>query len=245
MNNKSAKYVAVLNRPSALVAVGKFHFNNEDKNKLLKKLGKTTNRPAVAAFIMTAEQHIAEYQEIKKLEKQRQTAAESKKVLRRLGSTIRKLSTNLSEIPDQNWDAFSRLDLGIQASFCPIPPTQLTPSPWNPTWEVGFVSAPSPSASLFLSLLQRDLQALQVATQRALDLRNERSGPHIKSARVTLARRIADAFRDQLQEVPKTTGEGKFECVLKICFRAAGEYMGDSHSTVDLHALVMKVLKKV
>ena len=163
-----------------------------------------------------------------------------------LATAMRKLSDELEDMPDKHSDAYLRLSLSIQSTFCLVPPTPPEPPPWNPDWQHVGVSLGGPPGPVdaFVSLLLRDLQALKDATARALELgKNDAGGQRVKTAQTFLARGVGQAFREHLTEAPMTTEDGTFEKVLRLCLKVGGEAdVDDANNPRDLHTLVMKTL---
>ena len=248
-NGNSKTIVAPLGRLEVDREVGEFRFQLNDKADLLDLLDlpdRPDGNPATIAFITTIEHEIAKFRVVKKIDAERKDAADSRNTLKRLATALRKLSTELDEMPDSHPDAYLRLSLGLQSTFCPVPTTPPEPPPWDPGWEHsphGF-SVPSAAVDSFVSLLMRDLQALEDATARALKIgKDDTGGQRVKAAQTFLARSVAQAFREQLKEEPTTTEEGIFEKVLRLCLKAGGEAdVDDANNPRDLHTLVMKTL---
>ena len=236
--------VARLDALHAPRSVEAFRLQPDQRTELLAILARPEDGLGVAEFIVKIEREIAAFPVVKALDAETKAAAHARNTLKRLAGALRKLADELDEMPDQHPDATLRLSLAIQSTFCVVPPTPPEPPPWNPHWQHVGVSLGGPpgSVEVFISLLQRDLQALENATARALKLgKNDPGGQRPRAAQTLLARHIAQAFRD-LKVEPTTTVEGQFERVLRLCLKASGEYVGDDRTQIDLHTLVMKTL---
>ena len=238
-NGNSITMVARLDGSHALRKVGKFRLQPKHQAELLEILDRPHDNPATTAFITTIEHKIAKFLVVKELDAERKSAADSRKTLKRLATALRKLSTELEDMPDKHGDAYFRLNIAVQATFCPVPPTRPEPPPWDPDCEHVGVWLGGES---FISLLLRDLQVLDDASKLTLEIgKDDAGGQRAKAAQTFLAREIAQAFK-HLGEAPTTTENGRFEQVLRLCLKAGGEYVGDAHTPVALHTLVMKTL---
>ena len=84
----------------------------------------------------------------------------------------------------------------------------------------------------------RNLQVLHDISQSLASITLHRPrGPKAKAHIHQLASRIADTFDRIISCPPTTTRGGAFEETLRLCLRAAGEYVGDSNVQKDLHAV--------
>lgn len=93
----------------------------------------------------------------------------------------------------------------------------------------------------WLRKLMTELETLQ-RTARALGDIKARRGRKGDAPRIFLARDLAQAFVTHLRRSP-TKGRGsEFEQTLRLCLKAAGEYVGDSKTQKDLHTLVATAL---
>ena len=241
----SKTMLARLNRLHAPRSVEELHLQPDQRIELLTILARPEDSPGVAEFIANIETEIAAFRVVHALDAETKAAADARNTLKRLATALRKLSDELEDMPDQHSDAYLRLSLGLQSKFCLVPPTPPEPPPWNPDWQHVGVSFGGPPGSVetFISLLLRDLQALEDATARAREIgKNDAGGQRVKTAQTFLARDVAQAFREHLKVEPTTTVEGQFERVLRFCLKASGEYVGDGRTQINLHTLVMKTL---